>query len=101
MWTAGCSQNLWYWDYKKLPTLLLVRGAWASTVSKWRVREPPRKTRTQPVRGTEVLKREVPAIMIVGWIWSLKMHEPHVHTFHKWESIISLLSQLFSQLCSP
>lgn len=71
MWTAGCSQNLWYWDYKKLPTLLLVRGPWASTVSKWGVREPPQEDKDSAVRGTGV-KEEVPAIMIVGWIWSLK-----------------------------
>ena len=50
------------------------------------------------MRGTGVLKREVPAIMIVGWIWSLKMN--HMYTLPQMGIFISLLSQLFSQLCS-
>lgn len=54
--------------HKKLSTLLLVRWVWVSSITKQRIREPPRRTQNQPERGSEVLKREAPAIISVGWI---------------------------------
>lgn len=98
--TAGCSQKLWRCGHKKLPIVLGVRWAWASSISQWRVREPPRRTQTQPARGTEVLKREAPAMMTVGCSCALMMLESYVYTFHQLESIISLLRQLFPRLRS-
>ena len=98
--TAGCSQKLWRCGHRKLPIVLRVRWAWASSISQLRVREPPRRTQTQPARGTEVLKREVPAMMTVGWSCALMMLESYVYTFHQLESIISLLHQLFPRLRS-